>query len=123
MVERIARAAQEARDRRDRLADATEALGKGIVAQAGAKWRNRRVSQCRADQRAPVVTLGARTEEHFRIIRYEATKPKSTSAVLRTSWTASRSFCVLNDPSWEQCLWPAECSKPACGPRRASTQH
>lgn len=72
MVERIARGAQEARDRRDRLADATEALGKGIAAQAGANWRNRRVSQCRADQRAPIVTLGARTEEHFRIIRYEA---------------------------------------------------
>lgn len=72
MVERLAQGAQEARDRRDRLAEATEALGKGLAIQAGADWRSRRVSQCRADQRAPVVMLGARTEEHFRIIRYEA---------------------------------------------------
>lgn len=72
MVERIARGAQEARDRRDRLADTTEVLGKGIAAQAGANWRSRPGSQCRADQRAPLVALGARTEEHLRIIRYEA---------------------------------------------------
>lgn len=72
MVERIARGAQEARDRRNQLAEATEALGRGIAAHAGANWRDRRGTQCRADQRAPVVALGARTEAQFRIIRYEA---------------------------------------------------
>ena len=72
MVEHIARGAQEARGRRDRLADATEALGGGIAAHAAANWRNRRASHCGADRRAPAVLLGARSEEHFRIIRYEA---------------------------------------------------
>lgn len=72
MFERMMRAGQDARDRRDRLADAVEALAKGIAQHSGATWRSRRGSPCEADRQAPDVPLGERVERHFQILRYEA---------------------------------------------------
>ncbi len=114
MLERLQRGTQEARRRRDELADAVDELATGFTMLGKEPWKFVQDSAAFRDNEAPDVALGERTESVANILRYE-------SAVnIRSAADQLRGFAVLlraeaslmgavsvSRGVFEACLWAA----------------